>query len=54
VALTGGFQHAFWVLGAIALLALPVIFALVGRDELTDPVAKTTTREAQPALVTSN
>src|SRR5208282_1368256 len=39
-ALTGGFQHAFWVLGAIALLALPVIFALVGRDERTEPVTK--------------
>jgi hypothetical protein len=38
------------VLGAIALLALPVIFALVGRDERTDPVTKTTIREAQPAL----
>ena len=28
-ALTGGFQHAFWVLGAIGLLAVPAIFALV-------------------------
>jgi EmrB/QacA subfamily drug resistance transporter len=53
-ALTGGFQHAFWVLGAIALLALPVIFVLVGRDELADPAAKTTIREAQPALAPSN
>src|ERR1700728_1900665 len=33
-ALTGGFQEALWVLGAIALLALPAIFVLVRRDEL--------------------
>ncbi len=46
-ALTGGFQQAFWVLGAIALLALPVIFALIGRDELSDPV---TTPETEAAL----
>ena len=49
-ALTGGFQDAFWVLGAIALLALPAIFTLVRRDELSDAVTKTTLREAQPAL----
>jgi MFS family permease len=30
-ALTGGFGQALWVLGAIALLALPAIFALVRR-----------------------
>jgi EmrB/QacA subfamily drug resistance transporter len=53
-ALTGGFQHAFWVLGAIALLALPAIFVLVGRDGLTDQVAKSTIPEAQPTLVPSN
>jgi MFS family permease len=53
-ALTGGFQHAFWVLGAIALLALPMIFALVGRNEVTDPAAKTISPEVQPALVPSN
>ena len=49
-ALTGGFQHALWVLGVIALLPLPAIFALVRRDELSDAVAKTTSREPQPAL----
>jgi EmrB/QacA subfamily drug resistance transporter len=49
-ALTGGFQAAFWVLGAIALLALPAIFVLVRRDELSDAVAKTAVRDAQPAL----
>jgi MFS family permease len=52
-ALTGGFQTAFWVLGAIAVLALPAIFVLVRRDELSDAVAKTTLREAQPALASA-
>ena len=32
-ALTSGFQQALWVLGAIALLALPAIFTLVRGDE---------------------
>ena len=49
-ALTGGFQHAFWVLGAIALIALPAIFALVRRDELSDAVTKTPIREPERAL----
>jgi MFS family permease len=49
-ALTGGFRQAFWVLGAIALLALPAIFRLVRRDELSDVVAKTAVGEAQTAL----
>jgi MFS family permease len=50
-ALTSGFQDAFWALGAIALIALPAIFALVRRSELADAVAKTTVGERQPALV---
>jgi EmrB/QacA subfamily drug resistance transporter len=50
VGLTGGFQRALWVLGAIALLALPAIFALVRRDELSAAVRKTTIREPEPAL----
>ncbi len=53
-ALTGGFQQALWVLGALALLAVPAIFALVRRDELSDAVAKTTIREPQPALAGAN
>ena len=53
-ALTGGFQSAFWVLGAIALLAVPAIFALVRRDELSDAVPKTTIRDAHPALAGTN
>ncbi len=53
-ALTGGFQEALWVLGAIALLAVPAIFTLVRRDELSDAVAKTAIREPQPALAGVN
>jgi EmrB/QacA subfamily drug resistance transporter len=53
-ALTAGFQQALWVLGTIALLAVPAIFALVRRDELSDAVAKTTIREPQPALAGTN
>jgi EmrB/QacA subfamily drug resistance transporter len=49
-ALNGGFQRALWVLGAIALVAVPAIFALIRRDELSDAVARTTIREPQPAL----
>jgi EmrB/QacA subfamily drug resistance transporter len=53
-ALAGGFQHAFWVLGAIALIAVPAIFALVRRNELSDAVTKATLRERQPALAGTN
>jgi EmrB/QacA subfamily drug resistance transporter len=49
-ALTGGFQHAFWVLGAIGLLAIPAIFALIRHDQLSEPAAPATAREPQPAL----
>jgi EmrB/QacA subfamily drug resistance transporter len=52
--LTGGFQRAFWVLSAIGLLAVPAIFALVRRNELSEAVAKTTVREPQPALATTS
>ena len=61
VALTGGFQHAMWVLGAIALISLPAIFVLVGRHELA-PAASTTTGpdrepvggDPKPALAGTN
>jgi EmrB/QacA subfamily drug resistance transporter len=53
-ALTGGFQSAFWVLGAIALLSLPAIFALVRREELSDAVTKTTIREPEPVPADTN
>jgi EmrB/QacA subfamily drug resistance transporter len=49
-AVTGGFRQAFWVLGGIALLALPAIFALVRRNELSDGVSRTAIRDPQPAI----
>jgi MFS family permease len=49
-ALTGGFQQAFWVLGVIALLALPAIFALVRRTPPSPTAVKTPIRDNQPAL----
>jgi EmrB/QacA subfamily drug resistance transporter len=53
-ALTGGFQQSMWVLGAIALLAVPAIFTLIRRDEISDAVARAAGREAQPALGSAN
>ena len=47
-ALTGGFQQAFWVLGAIALIALPAIFMLLRRDKVM-AVTETAVGAAQPA-----
>jgi EmrB/QacA subfamily drug resistance transporter len=54
VALTGGFHAAFVVLGAIALIAVPAIFALVTRNQPSGAVPDTTIREAQPALAGAN
>ena len=53
-ALTGGFQSAFWVLGAIALISLPLILVLVRRDELADAVNKTAVSEPRAALAAAN
>jgi hypothetical protein len=41
------------VLGAIALLAVPAVLALVRRRELSDAVAKTMSREPPPALAST-
>jgi hypothetical protein len=49
VALTGGFQTALWVSGAIALLAVPVTFLLIRKDEIAEAVAATMARDPQPA-----
>jgi EmrB/QacA subfamily drug resistance transporter len=53
-ALTGGYQHALWALGAIALIALPAIVALVRRDEISDSARQTPIREAEAALAPAN
>ena len=40
------------MLGAIALLAVPAIFALVRREAVSTAVAKTSPGDAHPALAT--
>ncbi|HVX44677.1 MAG TPA: MFS transporter [Mycobacteriales bacterium] len=47
-ALTGGFQWALWVCGAIGLAAVPVTWLLVRRDEIARP---STAAEPEPVLV---
>jgi len=49
-ALAGGFHQAFWVLGAIALIAPPAVFLFVHRAGRSSSVANPGAREAQPAL----
>jgi len=49
-ALTGGFQQAFWVLGVIALLALPAILVLLRRSRPSEALAQTVIGEPQPVL----
>jgi EmrB/QacA subfamily drug resistance transporter len=51
-ALTGGFHSALWVCGAIALLAIPVTFLLIRKDEMAAAVAATMARQAQPEPAT--
>jgi EmrB/QacA subfamily drug resistance transporter len=53
-ALTGGFQAAFLVLGAIALLAIPAIFALIPRNRLSQAASQTTFAGAEPAPGSAN
>jgi sugar phosphate permease len=50
VALTGGFQRAFWVLGVIALLAVPAILVLLRRSRQSEAPAQPAIGEPQPAL----
>ena len=47
-ALTGGFQWAFWVCGAIGLAAIPITFLLVRSRDLVSATA------AQAALSTDS
>src|SRR5256886_915010 len=47
-ALTGGFQWALWVCGAIGLAAIPITFLLIRRDDLARAAAPAT--DARPAL----
>jgi Na+/melibiose symporter-like transporter len=54
VALTGGFHHTFWMLGAIALIAPPAIFVLTRRAGHPAAGADSESREAQSALAATN
>jgi hypothetical protein len=47
-ALTGGFHSALWISGAIALLAIPVTFLLIRKDEMATAVAATAVNDLQP------
>jgi Major Facilitator Superfamily len=49
-ALTGGFQQAFWVLGAIALITVPAIYSLIRGGEPEAAGAPTTVGEPGPAI----
>jgi EmrB/QacA subfamily drug resistance transporter len=49
-ALTGGFHQALWVLGAIAVIAVPAVFALVRRDRRSAATAQAAVLEPQPAM----
>jgi hypothetical protein len=51
-ALTGGFHSALWVSGGIALLAIPVTFLLIRKDEMATAVAATALRDPQPEPAT--
>jgi MFS family permease len=46
-ALRGGLHSALWVSGAIALLAIPVTFLLMRREEMDAAIAATAIREPQ-------
>jgi EmrB/QacA subfamily drug resistance transporter len=51
-ALTGGFQQALWVLGAIGLLAIPAIFGLVRAEPPKEVAGSGGAGEPQAALST--
>jgi EmrB/QacA subfamily drug resistance transporter len=51
-ALTGGFHSALWVSGVIALLAIPVTFLLIRKDEMAKAVAATALSDPRPEPAT--
>jgi EmrB/QacA subfamily drug resistance transporter len=50
--LTGGFHSALWVSGVIALLAIPVTFVLIRKDEMAKAVAATALVDPHPEPAT--
>ena len=54
-ALTGGFQWAFWVCGAIGLAGVPFTLLLVRRNDINETLARAAARpEPTPALATAD
>ena len=54
-ALTGGFQWAFWVCGAIGLAGVPLTLLLVRRSEIDETLARAAaTTDAAPAFATAD
>jgi EmrB/QacA subfamily drug resistance transporter len=53
-ALAGGFHHAFWVLGVMALLAPPSVFALMRRERAKQAEAPAQGADARGALASTN
>jgi EmrB/QacA subfamily drug resistance transporter len=54
-ALTGGFQWAFWVCGAIGIAGVPLTLLLVRRNEINETLARTTgVPDAAPALAAAD
>jgi EmrB/QacA subfamily drug resistance transporter len=53
-ALTGGFHHTFWMLGAIALLAPPATFIVSSRRGRRNVVSQPESHEAPRALAVTN
>jgi EmrB/QacA subfamily drug resistance transporter len=54
-ALTGGFQWAFWVCGAIGLAGVPFTLLLVRRNDINETLARAAGRpEPTPALATAD
>ena len=54
-ALTGGFQWAFWVCGAIGLAGVPFTLLLVRRNDIKETLARAAARpEPTPALATAD
>jgi MFS family permease len=49
-ALTGGFQWALWVCGAIGLAAIPIAFLLIRRDDLAGAAEAA---DEEPALASA-
>jgi hypothetical protein len=53
-ALTGGFQWAFWVCGAVGLAGVPLTFLLVRRNDIDETLARAEAAPAAAALAAAD